>query len=134
MKYTALVLAAFLITQPAVAGYLHEGEMPHVHAEATMPEAQPTLVFPSIYDNHMSTIAHFNCPACGGQLDIIIPGALHEKEVRNRLQTEETWCDAGRRCDWHGMLAAGFALRLSYGEWIRSSVDGRMRKESRTWT
>ncbi|HEV2697126.1 MAG TPA: hypothetical protein VGU90_03970 [Terriglobales bacterium] len=120
MKYTAIVLAALLLTQPVVAEYLHEGEMPHVHAEATMPEAQPTLVFPSISGNQISTIAHFNCPACGGQLDIIIPGMFREKEVRKRLQREETWCDAGRRCDWHGTLAAGFALRLSFGQWIRS--------------
>lgn len=113
--------AAVLMAHGSLAARAPEDET-HTHSELTVSELEPATVVRSVSGAEITTIAHFNCPSCGGELDILFPSSsrLSKREVRYRLRAEEQWCDAGRRCDWHGKLPSRSLreLRLSFGEWV----------------
>lgn len=114
------LLATALTVQPIPADYFHHADAPHRQAEVSFSEPRLSFAVPSVSGAEVSTIAHFECPRCGGELGRIFPGMFRENGIRHRLLLDEAWCDAGR-CDWHGRLTHDFLLRLSYGQWVKTT-------------
>lgn len=119
----AAFVVGLLAVQFVTVDYFRHDKQPHIELAATFSEPQLSFAAPSVTGAEITTTASFTCPKCGGELGLVFNGMLREQEVRHRLGTEEAWCDAG--CDWHDTLSGDAALRLSYGQWLRTSVPSK---------